>query len=110
MLEAIHNAAKIVICPSNPVTSIGPILAMPGVSDALRRDCSRRGRVSPMIGESAISGPAHKLMGEGYGPVNTWRGQGYADFLDCFVIDREDEKLRGKIEYWAIKSKRRRLS
>jgi LPPG:FO 2-phospho-L-lactate transferase len=104
VLEAICDAAKIVICPSNPVTSIGPILAIPGVRDALRRATARVVGVSPMIGESAISGPAHKLMAaQGIDPSTLGTAKGYADFLDQLVIDREDEKLRGKIESLGIK-------
>ena len=104
VLEAIHDAAKIVICPSNPVTSIGPILAIPGVRDALRRATARVVGVSPMIGESAISGPAHKLMvAQDIDPSTLGVAKAYADFLDRFVIDREDEKLRGKIESLGIK-------
>ncbi len=104
VLEAICDAAKIVICPSNPVTSIGPILAIPGVRDALRRATARVVGVSPMIGESAISGPAHKLMAaQGIDPSTLGVAKGYADFLDQLVIDREDEKLRGKIESLGIK-------
>lgn len=104
VLEAIHDAAKIVICPSNPVTSIGPILAIPGVRDALRRATARVVGVSPMIGESAISGPAHKLMvAQDMDPSTLGVAKAYADFLDRFVIDREDEKLRGKIESLGIK-------
>ena len=104
VLEAICDAAKIVICPSNPVTSIGPILAIPGVRDALRRATARVVGVSPMIGESAISGPAHKLMAaQGFDPSALGAAKSYADFLDQFVIDREDEKLRGKIETLGIK-------
>ncbi|HEY6366019.1 MAG TPA: 2-phospho-L-lactate transferase [Candidatus Binatia bacterium] len=104
VLEAICDAAKIVICPSNPVTSIGPILAIPGVRDALRRATARVVGVSPMIGESAISGPAHKLMAaQGMDPSTLGVAKRYADFLDQLVIDREDEKLRGKIESLGIK-------
>jgi LPPG:FO 2-phospho-L-lactate transferase len=104
VLEAICDAAKIVICPSNPVTSIGPILAIPGVRDALRRATARVVGVSPMIGESAISGPAHKLMAaQVIDPSTLGVAKAYADFLDQLVIDREDEKLRGKIESLGIK-------
>jgi LPPG:FO 2-phospho-L-lactate transferase len=104
VLEAICDAAKIVICPSNPVTSIGPILAIPGVRDSLRRATARVVGVSPMIGESAISGPAHKLMAaQVIDPSTLGVAKAYADFLDQLVIDREDEKLRGKIESLGIK-------
>ena len=81
VLEAIHDAAKIVICPSNPVTSIGPILAIPGVRDALRRATARVVGVSPMIGESAISGPAHKLMAaQGIDPSTLGVAKGLCGF------------------------------
>jgi len=105
VLEAIHGAAKIVICPSNPVTSIGPILAIPGVRNALIETKAPVVAVSPMIGESAISGPAHKLMAaQGMNPSAFGVAKGYADFLDQFVIDRKDEQLRHKIESLSIKT------
>jgi LPPG:FO 2-phospho-L-lactate transferase len=104
VLAAIHDAAKIVVCPSNPVTSIGPILAIPGVRNALTETKAPVVGVSPMIGESAISGPAHKLMvAQGMKPSALGVAKGYADFLDRFVIDREDGQLREKIEALGIK-------
>jgi LPPG:FO 2-phospho-L-lactate transferase len=105
VLEAIHDAERIVICPSNPVTSIGPILAIPGVRNALTETKAHVVAVSPMIGRSAISGPADKLMAaHGMNPSAFGVAKGYADFLDQFVIDREDERLRHKIESLGIKS------
>jgi LPPG:FO 2-phospho-L-lactate transferase len=104
VLEAIHDAARIVICPSNPVTSIGPILAIPGVRNALIETKTPVIGISPMIGYSAINGPAHKLMAaQGSEPSALGAAKGYADFLDQFVIDRADEKLRGQIELLGIK-------
>jgi LPPG:FO 2-phospho-L-lactate transferase len=105
VLEAIHGAAKIVICPSNPVTSIGPILAIPGIRNALIETKASVIGVSPMIGDSAISGPAHKLMAaQGMNPSAFAVAKGYADFLDQFVIDRKDEPLRHKIESLGIQT------
>jgi LPPG:FO 2-phospho-L-lactate transferase len=104
VLEAINDAAKIVICPSNPVTSIGPILAIPGVRKVLAETKAPVIGISPMIGDSAISGPAHKLMAaQGFEPSTLGAAKGYGEFLDQFVIDRADEKLRGKIESLGIK-------
>jgi LPPG:FO 2-phospho-L-lactate transferase len=104
VLEAIQTAAKIVICPSNPVTSIGPILAISGVRNALIEAKAPVVGVSPMIGDSAISGPAHKLMtAQDMNPSALGVAKGYADFLDRFIIDREDEQLRDKIEAMGIK-------
>jgi LPPG:FO 2-phospho-L-lactate transferase len=104
VLAAICDAAKIVICPSNPVTSIGPILAIPGVRNALTETKAPVVGVSPMIGESAISGPAHKLMAaQGMNPSAFGVAKSYADLLDWFVIDPKDERLRDKIEALGIK-------
>lgn len=98
ILEALRAATAIIICPSNPVTSIGPILAVPGIREALKTAAAPVLAVSPMIGSTAISGPAHKLMAaEGlevsaYGVANA-----YCDFLDIFVLDQDDIKLGGRV-------------
>ena len=103
VLQAIGDAAGIIICPSNPVTSIGPILAVPGIRDALKQATAPVIGVSPIIGESAISGPAHKLMAaQGMEPSALGVAKGYADFLDQFVIDSEDEALTSKLEALGI--------
>ncbi len=103
VLEAIDAAAGIIVCPSNPVTSIGPILAVAGIRDALKQVNVSIVGVSPMIGESAISGPAHKLMvAQGMEPSALGAAKGYADFLDQFVIDNEDEALTKKLETLGI--------
>jgi LPPG:FO 2-phospho-L-lactate transferase len=103
VLEAIDAAAGIIICPSNPVTSIGPILAVAGIRDALKQANVSIVGVSPMIGESAISGPAHKLMtAQAMEPSALGAAQGYADFIDQLVIDNEDEALTKKLEALGI--------
>ncbi len=104
VLETIRGAAAIIICPSNPITSIGPILAVPGVRDALNEVTVPVVGVSPIMGETAISGPAHKLMAaHGVEPSALGAAKSYSDFLDRFVVDREDENLRGKLETLGIK-------
>ena len=103
VLQAIGDAAGIVICPSNPVTSIGPIVAVPGIRDALKQATAPVIGVSPIIGESAISGPAHKLMAaQGMEPSALGVAKGYVDFLNRFVIDSEDEALTSKLEALGI--------
>jgi len=103
VVEAIGSAAGIILCPSNPVTSIGPILAVPGVRNALMQVTAPVIGVSPMIGESAISGPAHRLMAaQGLEPSALGAAKNYADFLDQFVIDSEDEALTSKLETLGI--------
>ena len=104
VLHAIETAAGIIICPSNPVTSIGPILSVPGIRTALQRRAVPVVGVSPMIGEFAISGPAHKLMAAaGMDPSAVGTARGYADFLEQFVIDHADEALISRVEALGVK-------
>lgn len=99
VLQAIGNAAGIVICPSNPVTSIGPILAVPGIRQALREARGKIVGVSPIIARSAISGPAHTLMTvKDLEPSVNGVAKGYADLLDVLMIDREDQYLQNDIK------------
>ena len=95
VIEAIHAADAIVICPSNPVTSIGPILTVPGIRDALKIADAPVIGVSPLIGNSAISGPAHKLMiACGLQASALGVAKSYGDFLDLLLIDRADRQRR----------------
>ncbi|HTN69895.1 MAG TPA: 2-phospho-L-lactate transferase [Methylomirabilota bacterium] len=104
VIEAIRNASRIIICPSNPVTSIGPILAVPGIRDAIKKATASVIGVSPIIADSAISGPAHKMMAaQGWETSAAGVAKAYVDFLDTFVIDSSDEKLRGRIQGLGIK-------
>lgn len=94
VVEAIRDAEAIVVCPSNPITSIGPILAVPGVRAALREASVPVVGVSPILGSTAISGPAHKLMaaaGWEASPLGVARG--YGDFLDSLLIAEQDIEL-----------------
>lgn len=99
VLNAIRSASGIIICPSNPVTSIGPILAVPGIRNALKETAAPVMGVSPIIGNAAITGPAHKLMSaSGWEASALGVARAYADFLDVFVIANEDENLKAGIE------------
>jgi LPPG:FO 2-phospho-L-lactate transferase len=101
--DSIRDAAAIVVCPSNPITSIGPILAVPGIRAALRETAARIIGVSPLVGATAISGPAHKLMLAGEreaSPLGV--AQSYNDFLDAFFISGEDRSLAQQIESLGI--------
>lgn len=99
VLEAIRDAEGIIVCPSNPITSLGPILAVPGLRAALKETAARIIGVSPMIGTTAISGPAHKLMlASGREPSASGVAEGYGDFLDAFLIAEEDSCLAQRIE------------
>ena len=93
LLEAIAAARGIVICPSSPIVSIGTILAVPGVREALaaRRDACVA--VSPIIGGKPVEGPAHRfLAGAGYPECSaTQMARIYADVAATFVLDTGDE-------------------
>ena len=99
VLDAIRAAALVVLCPSNPATSIGPILAVPGVRQALRETPAKVVAVSPMVQGRSFSGPAHKLMAPlGVEASVTGLAGAYRDFIDVLVIDTEDRDLRPAIE------------
>jgi LPPG:FO 2-phospho-L-lactate transferase len=91
VLEAIGAAEAVVVCCSNPVTSIGPILAVPGIVDALVRTPAPVLAVSPIVGGQAVSGPAAKLLrarGLDVSPLGVARA--YRPWLDALVIDPRD--------------------
>jgi LPPG:FO 2-phospho-L-lactate transferase len=92
VLESIAGAKAIIFAPSNPVTSIGPILAVPGIRDALRQTKARIAAVSPIVGGAAVSGPAAALM-KMMGWPSTIAGvaKAYEDFLDVLVADSIDK-------------------
>jgi len=92
VIESIDQAEAIVFAPSNPVTSIGPILAVPGIRDALRRCAAPVAAVSPVVGGAAVSGPAGKLMEMMGWPCSiAGVAKAYEDFLDVLVVDDADE-------------------
>ena len=91
VVESIESAEAVILAPSNPVTSIGPILAVPGVREALRRSTAAIAAVSPIIGGAAVSGPAAALMRrKGWPSTIGGVAQAYEDFLDILVVDLAD--------------------
>jgi len=91
VLDAIKRADLVLLAPSNPVSSIGPILAVPGIRDALRQTPAIIVAVSPIVGSAAVSGPAGVLMSAQGFPVSiAGLAQMYSDFLDILVADTQD--------------------
>lgn len=87
--EALETGDDVLIGPSNPITSIGPIVGLPGMADILRK--KNVVAVSPIIGNEPVSGPAGKLMRAKGLPVSSLGvAAHYRDFLDVMVIDRRD--------------------
>lgn len=91
VVDAIVNADSVIVAPSNPVTSIGPILAVPGVRDALLRARGKIAAVSPIVGNSPVAGPAGILMqAQGLPCSIAGVAQAYEDFLDILICDTRD--------------------
>lgn len=97
--EAIWSAELIILPPSNPIVSIGPILALPGVRDALRETSAPIVAISPLVAGKPIKGPADRLL-RGLGVEVSAVGVAglYKDFLDAFVIDEQDAHQRTRLE------------
>jgi LPPG:FO 2-phospho-L-lactate transferase len=99
VLDALKQAEAILIAPSNPIVSIGSILAVPGIHDTLHETSGMVVAVSPIIGGSPIKGPADKLMrGLKMEVSATGVARCYRDFLDVMVIDIQDAALAPAIE------------
>lgn len=99
VLGAIAEADVVVVCPSNPITSVGPILAVPGLPEALGATSATVVAVSPIVGGAAVSGPAGRLMASAGLPVSAAGvARAYATWLDRLVFDEQDRALAGEIE------------
>ncbi len=99
VLDTIKEAEAILIAPSNPIVSIGSILAVPGIHDALHEASGMVVAVSPIVGGTPIKGPADKLMsGLNMEVSAVGVARYYRDFLDVMVVDKQDEHLLNKIE------------
>jgi len=93
VIDAIMSTSVVLLAPSNPVTSIGPILAVPGIREALRNTQALVAAVSPIVGGAAVSGPAGILMAAEGLPVSiAGVAQAYQDFLDVLIADVRDAK------------------
>ena len=99
VLAAIAGARAVVLCPSNPFISIGPILAVSGMRDALRRTAARVIAITPIVGGQALKGPAARMMKSmGHRASADHVAALYRDFLDIFVLDRVDAHLARQVE------------
>src|SRR5262249_41763337 len=98
VLEAIRSAHGVIICPSNPITSIAPILAVPGLQAALSETGATAIAISPIVGSDAVSGPAGRLMAISGLPVSaTGVARAYAPWLAVLVFDERDKSQEGEI-------------
>jgi len=99
MIDSILSSEVVVVCPSNPIVSVGTILSVKNVRTALKTTKAKVIAISPIIGGHPIKGPADKLM-QGLGlEVSAYSvAKLYRDFLDTFIIDRVDHAERKRIE------------
>lgn len=98
VLNALRTADAVLVCPSNPITSIGPILAVPGLVEGLRATEAIVVAVSPIVGGDAVSGPAGRLMAGAGLPVSaTGVARAYAGWLDVLVFDEQDRALAPEV-------------
>jgi LPPG:FO 2-phospho-L-lactate transferase len=105
VVESIMKADGVIICPSNPIVSIGAILAVNGIRSAIRKTKARVVAVSPIIGGKTVKGPADKLMKAVGVEVSAFGvAHYYRDFLNALIIDDVDKDLAPRIEALGIKT------
>jgi LPPG:FO 2-phospho-L-lactate transferase len=99
LLEAIEKAEGIILCPSNPFISIGPILAVPGIREALQLRRDNVAAISPIVGGRALKGPAAKMMKSMQLRSSAAEvAKLYVDFCGVFVLDEVDRKQAAQVE------------
>jgi LPPG:FO 2-phospho-L-lactate transferase len=104
VLEAIRDADRILICPSNPLISIGPILAVPGIREALRARKENVVAVCPIVGGKSLKGPSDKMLAELRHDASALGvAKLYTDFSGTFVIDPADKEQADRIRELGMK-------
>ena len=99
VISAIIDSDLVIVCPSNPFISIGPILSVPGLRDALRETNATKIAITPIVGGKALKGPAADMLRDlGHEVSASAVARIYNDFLDIFVLDAMDAELKGEIE------------
>lgn len=103
-LDAIAAAEVVILCPSNPIVSIGPILAVPGFREALAQTIAPVVAVSPIIGGKALKGPADKMLATlGHDVSAAGVAAIYGALIDGYVIDTQDAALAPAIEATGVR-------
>ena len=105
VLPTLEQAEAIVICPSNPIVSIGPILAISGIREVLERRRDRVVGVSPIIAGAALKGPADRMLSElGFEASVVGIARLYAPFCSVLVIDRADIDRVAEVEACGVRA------
>jgi LPPG:FO 2-phospho-L-lactate transferase len=105
VIAAIERASAVLVSPSNPLVSVGTILALTGFREALRTTRATVVGVSPIVGGATIKGPADRMMrGLGMEVSAVGVARAYADFLDVLVIDQQDAELAASVEAEGVRA------
>jgi LPPG:FO 2-phospho-L-lactate transferase len=105
VLSALAEADLVVLAPSNPIVSIGPILEIPGMRQALASSPGRRIAVSPIIGGRALKGPADRMLTSmGHEASALGVARLYADLVDAFVLDEADGALAASVAALGVRA------
>jgi len=98
VLESLASADRIIVCPSNPLISIGPILAVPQVREQLRAHKEKVFAVCPIVGGKSLKGPSDKMLAQlGHDSTALGVAKLYADFTGTFIIDPADKAQASSI-------------
>ncbi len=99
MLDAIADAEVVLVCPSNPIVSIGPLLAVPGVRSAVEARRANSVAVSPIVAGAALKGPADRMLRElGHDASVVGVARLYRDLAATLVVDEADRDLAAAVE------------
>lgn len=99
VVESLRDASVVFLAPSNPFVSVGPILAVAGVREALHTTAATRVAISPIIAGQVVKGPAAKMMTTmGYEVSALGVAKIYDGLIDVFVIDEQDRALAPEVE------------
>jgi LPPG:FO 2-phospho-L-lactate transferase len=103
VLEAILEAEVVIVCPSNPLISIGPIVAVPGIRQALVETTAKVVAISPVVGGASLKGPTDRMLRDlGMEVTAPQVAKLYRDFVDLFLLDEIDEGEKGAVEALGI--------
>jgi len=104
VIQAIETAEHVIIAPSNPFVSIGPILSVQGVMNSLCHTHARVTAISPIVGGAAVKGPAARMMSDLHHEVSALGvSRIYQELLDIMIIDEQDKHLKNEIEKLGIR-------
>lgn len=103
VIEAILESSAVIICPSNPLISIGPILAVPGIRQALKETIAVVAAISPVVGGASLKGPTDRMLKELGMEVSAAQvARLYHDIIDLFILDDQDQNTVGEISQLGI--------